>query len=288
MLYSSKMQNTNRTVKSSYQLISFDLDGTLLNSKKEISERNIAAVNAALSQNKTVIFSTGRSLTEVQEYIPLFPHLRYISLANGALLYDLKEQKELFHKKLSRKYILPLLNMLKTEDIMPIFITNHLMLDVEYMHNLAYYQADVYQKSIEQHAELVPHLVDTYLKEPFSMDKFLLFAPTAWLRDRLHEKILGLNLPLTVANSEATSLEITAKGISKGSALRRLCKLLDLSMENTIAVGDSGNDAKILQTAGLAIAMANATDDIKTLADVIVADCDHDGCAEVIEHFLLK
>ena len=59
------------------------------------------------------------------------------------------------------------------------------------------------------------------------------------------------------------------------------------AIEQTIAVGDADNDTMALKTAGLAVAMGNATEPIKALADVIVADCDHNGCAEAIDKYLL-
>ena len=69
--------------------------------------------------------------------------------------------------------------------------------------------------------------------------------------------------------------------------LEKLCEYLDLPLKQTIAVGDADNDTMALKTAGLAVAMGNATGPIRELADVIVADCDHDGCAEAIDKYLL-
>ena len=77
------------------------------------------------------------------------------------------------------------------------------------------------------------------------------------------------------------------KGIDKGVGLKKLCEHLGLPLEQTIAVGDADNDTMALKTAGLSIAMGNATEPIKALADVIVADCDHNGCAEAIDKYLL-
>ena len=69
--------------------------------------------------------------------------------------------------------------------------------------------------------------------------------------------------------------------------LKKLCEHLGLPLEQTIAVGDADNDTMALKTAGLSIAMGNATEPVKALADVIVADCDHNGCAEAIDKYLL-
>ena len=67
----------------------------------------------------------------------------------------------------------------------------------------------------------------------------------------------------------------------------QLCEYLGIPVEETIAVGDADNDIEVLKTAGLAIAMGNAAEHVKAIADVMVADCDHDGCAEAIGKYLL-
>jgi HAD superfamily hydrolase (TIGR01484 family) len=106
-------------------------------------------------------------------------------------------------------------------------------------------------------------------------------------RARTVERIKAAGLETALALAESTSLECSAKGIDKGVGLKKLCEHLGLPLEQTIAVGDADNDTMALKTAGLAVAMGNATEPIKALADVIVADCDHNGCAEAIDKYLL-
>ena len=91
-----------------------------------------------------------------------------------------------------------------------------------------------------------------------------------------------------LANAEQASLEISAVGVTKGTGLKKLCEHLGISLEETIAVGDADNDIDVLKTAGLSVAMGNANDTVKSICDVVVSDCDHDGCAEVIEKYLLN
>ena len=77
-------------------------------------------------------------------------------------------------------------------------------------------------------------------------------------------------------------------GIGSKSAQRLAFHVLNLPMEQTIVVGDADNDLEALKKAGLAVAMANAGEAVKAVADVVVADCDHDGCAEAVERYLLR
>ena len=93
-------------------------------------------------------------------------------------------------------------------------------------------------------------------------------------------------LPVEYASGIPNNFEITAAGVSKGAGLRLLCRRLGLDIRQTIACGDEGNDVSILRAAGLGVAMGNATAEAKAAADVVVADCDHDGVAEAIGRFL--
>ena len=86
-------------------------------------------------------------------------------------------------------------------------------------------------------------------------------------------------------DAETTSLEISAKGTDKGKGLEKLCEFLNIPLSQTIVVGDADNDIEAMKKAGLAVAMENANERVKALADVIVSDNDHDGCREVLQNY---
>lgn len=103
--------------------------------------------------------------------------------------------------------------------------------------------------------------------------------------DRL-EPVLKQQLPhLGIHRSKPTYLEITSGEVSKPSAMAFLCQRYGIPKEESIAVGDSWNDAAMIEFAGLGIAMGNAPDDIKKLARHVTATNDEDGVARVIEQF---
>ena len=94
-------------------------------------------------------------------------------------------------------------------------------------------------------------------------------------------------LGLSVATGEGYTVEYNAAHVDKGSGLAVLCRHLSIKPSETIAVGDSGNDLPVFRMAGLSVAMGNANQSIREKADVVVADNNHDGCAEAIEKYLL-
>ncbi len=87
--------------------------------------------------------------------------------------------------------------------------------------------------------------------------------------------------------SSATNMEITHRDASKGVAVTKLCQLFDLSPARVMALGDSGNDASMLRAAGLGVAMGNAPDAIKAIANAVTARNDEDGAAIAIEKYCL-
>lgn len=81
-----------------YKLIAFDIDGTLLNSNKQISKKTQEAIARAVAHNKIVILNTGRNLAKLEKFYDILPGVRYLNCISGALVYDLKEKKALYQK----------------------------------------------------------------------------------------------------------------------------------------------------------------------------------------------
>ena len=120
-------------------------------------------------------------------------------------------------------------------------------------------------------------------ENPGKILKFNIYHRSTESREKNFKRFENLNLAVDYA--EKTALEITPKNISKGSGLKELCNFLKIDIAESVAVGDAPNDTEILQTAGLAVAMGNATAEIKKIADFVTADNDNDGVAVAIEKF---
>ena len=84
-------------------------------------------------------------------------------------------------------------------------------------------------------------------------------------------------------------LEVVPKGMNKGEAVKMLCKLLDVEIENAVACGDAANDLAMLKAAGIGVAMINGSDEVKAVADYITTrDNNHDGVAEAADKFFYE
>ena len=251
---------------SKYKVIAFDMDGTLLNSRKQISEHTLEAINRAFDAGKEVILSTGRCVAELREYFKRIPRLRYVVCSSGAILYDVKEEKILYSNSISIELAEKILAESKKEDLMVHLLAIESIVQKKDIPQMERFGMGVYRPMYEKVTTQVDDIYEYYKEHSFEVPKLNLYHATT---------------------EGKTALECSATGVTKGTGLLRLCEHLGVEPEETIAVGDADNDLNILETAGLAIAVGNANEHVKAVAAVVVNDCDHDGCAEAIDKYLL-
>ena len=268
-----------------YQLIALDLDGTLLNSRKELPADAAAAIRAACAAGKTVVFDTGRAVSELDEPAALLPEVRYAVFSSGGGLYDIHERKTFGLHPIPDALVRRILALGRTKDVMPqLVLPEQDVIQASHMDHLEHFNMGIYRPLYEKAMTLVP---DIYAfaescREPVLKLNLYHADPAERIRTRAQLETPELEL----VYSEISSLECSAAGVSKGSGLERLCGLLGIPPAECIAVGDADNDLPMLRTAGLGIAMGNASEHVKAAADRVVSDCDHGGCAEAVQMLL--
>ncbi len=272
---------------SQYELIAFDMDGTLLNSRKEITPLTLAALNRAADAGKMIALSTGRCRPELDSYLSLIPKIRYLICTSGALVYDVYTQEEILKRSLEPSLVKALLKLAIKEGAMMHLLDRESIVQTDQFQHMEQYGMGVYKPMYERVVTAWDNLYETYCASPFPVEKVNFYHTDLESRERTRRRIEEAGFPVILADAERGSLEISAAGVDKGSGLRKLCERLNIPVSRTIAAGDADNDISILKAAGLSVAMGNALPHIKELADVTVSDCDHDGCAEIIDSWLL-
>ncbi len=269
----------------SYKLIALDVDGTLLNSKKELTSNTIQAIQSAIQKGKEVVISSGRCLPELKDILDKIPEIRYLIMSSGAMVYDLKNHKVIYSNLIDIPTIHKILNISKEHDILVHVLCDQSIVDSNKGHRLKDYQMGVYQPMYDAIATYVDDIyayVDQ-LNKP--LEKINLYHKNQTDREESAAKLKELNISLKYA--EQTSIECSALNVNKGTGLKKLCQYLQIDEKDTICVGDAHNDLEIFEVAGLSIAMGNATKDIQEKANVVVKDNDHEGVAQAIEEYLL-
>ena len=271
--------------KKGYRLIALDMDGTLLNSQKQISPYTREMIQRAVEAGKEVVLSTGRCIPELEETFAQLPELRYAICVSGSLLYDVRERKPILSYPLQPNLCNRILQEGRKEDVMVHFLGLKSIVQEDRLDCMDRYGMGIYTDMFRKVTSPVKDIYAYYEQYQMPLNKLNLYHATVEARARTMKRLSGL--PLEMVFAEGLSLECSAIGVTKGNGLLDLCHYLGIPIGETIAVGDADNDLAILRTAGLAVAMGNANENVKAICPVEVADCDHDGCAEAIERYLL-
>lgn len=267
------------------RLIAMDLDGTALQpDRRSFSPRLIAALEEAHKRGIAIAPVTGRQYTmlppAVQDH-PVWENL--VVLCNGGQIRKLATGELLYEKNISQTALKQLLALSRQLEIPIEFSVNGTLYLTE--ESLTQQQGHPHLEFhlntiLANHGKVVPSL------EPFcelAVEKCNLpYIPTE--KQQAAEELLN-KIDVSAVWSSASSMEITHPEAKKGIALEALCNLLDIPLANTMALGDSGNDESMLKSAGLGVAMGNAPDFIKMIADAITERSEEDGAAIAIERY---
>ena len=171
---------------STYKLIAFDMDGTLLNSGKQISAATLAAIEKAHDAGKIIVLSTGRCLAELSAYTSRIPGLRYLVCASGSLVYDLDEQKVLFSEPLMPEQVIPIMEIAASEKPMTHILSLRSVVDQDDIDRLEDFHMEIFRPFFEQVADTYPNLKKNYVSEPFPVNKLNLYHRDAASLSLIH------------------------------------------------------------------------------------------------------
>ena len=264
------------------KLLALDMDGTLLNSQKKISPKTRAALRHFHDLGGIVALSTGRGMVELYDYPEeIQEFVDYGILLSGAMIYDFNNNKTLFYQSLPEDLGREVVQKIIMEDVMIQYMDRDKSVfgQREFDH-MADYHILAYKPMYDRVGTLVENMRQYAFDHAGDVAKANFYHRDPEARLRSKERIK--DYPITIAFTEKTSLEVSPLGVSKGKGLEILCSHLGLDLSDSVAVGDSNNDLTVLQTAGMSVAMGNATEEILAACDMVVSDNDHDGVAEVV------
>lgn len=263
-----------------------DLDGTMLNTDKKITEENLSAVSQALSAGHKIVINTGRPLSACLNHIQELGLERegcYAVTCNGGVIYDCYTGKVLFQKTIPLEYVRHIFKETAQRGIHCHTYSSEYVLAERMTPELQFY-TDI------THApyKIIPDLLDQLVEEPAKVIAINMSGNRQILEDYRQDIKEWSDDKLSIFFSSDWYLEHVPYGVSKGAAINHLCSYLNIPLSSTVAVGDEENDISMLHTAKIGVAMANAGLRVKACADYITQnDCDHSGVAEVIHRFIL-
>ncbi|WP_274652486.1 Cof-type HAD-IIB family hydrolase [Paenibacillus humicola] len=245
------------------KLVALDMDGTLLNDRQEVSETNALWIRRALDAGITVSFATGRGFQSAAPYAEQLGLDTPMVTVNGSEIW--RRPHEL-HKR----------TLMPAETI-------------ERLHGIAkkypacWYWAYTAEGVYNKEKWLEPG--SGY--EGFSWLKFGYYLEDRAVLDRIYEEAAAFG-SLEITNSSPWNWEMNPAGVSKAAGLRELCAMLGIDMSQVAAMGDSLNDIAMIREAGLGVAVGNAQEAVKEIADAITTGHNEDAVAHLIRDYVLK
>lgn len=269
------------------KLIAIDMDGTLLNSKNQLTDRTFNAINKAQEKGVKVVIATGRVLKSALHYSKELNLDSYVSACNGAIVVDefstpvLKKPigKGDLEKVMELGHSLGIYFHFYNEDT---FFTKTLVQEV----------IDYYTPTTEKFqsqaigVEIYDNISDIVSIGDLSIYKFLFIDNDKDKLKILREKLVDMDT-IDISSSWNNNIEVMAKGASKGNSIEYLCNEFGINRSQVMAIGDNENDLSMIQYAGFGVAMENGEDVVKKAAKYITASNEEDGVAKVIEKFVL-
>jgi hypothetical protein len=270
------------------KMVALDLDGTTLNSEREITPRTIAAFEACRDKGVHVVVSTGRTYTALPENVTGAPGIEYAITSNGAHINDIKTGEAIYSDFLDPSAVEEVARLkAETGAFIEVFIDGVAYTDESYLEDVrtngcAYRSAEYVLWSRKGKPNVSAFMLEN--KDRVENVNFI-FATL----DRLEEcrtQIESID-KATITTSFPNNLEVGGPNTSKKTALIELMKRLDVDKSELMCCGDAPNDIQMLELAAVGVAVDNAWGGTKDHADYITASNDNDGVAKAIEKFVL-
>ena len=272
---------------SDIRLIALDLDATLLNSDKELTPGNRAALEKVAALGVEIVPATGRFFSGMPEAIKNLPFLHYAVTVNGAQVYDVRKDCAVSRAEMPLPLALEIMEYL---DGLPLIYDCYQDNDGWMSQNLweiagEYAPNEHYRKLLRDFRHPVPELKAFLRERGRDIQKISLYVKTKEYHKALYAELTRRFPDALVTSSIWNNIELNSRDGNKGDAVLKLAETLGLRREQVMCFGDGLNDLSMIEKAGIGVAMGNSEPEVLAAADWIAPDCDHDGVAAGIERF---
>ncbi|MFC1948832.1 Cof-type HAD-IIB family hydrolase [Chloroflexota bacterium] len=268
-----------------YKLLVVDIDGTLLDKNRHITAEDTAALTRVSESGTEVSLSTGRVVDACRDILNQLGLDGYHMFFDGALVYNPTRGEEVYADPIKKESVRQLVEF-----------THQIGLDIDLYSTMRFFaERETWATDIRRDFFNLPATIvdfNTIWQTERVMKSTLVVASDeekakaneVYLRfkDRLH-----FSWTRTPAYPDIDFINVISPDASKGKALEALASFLGISLEEVMAIGDGVNDIPLLSAVGLAVAMENASDELKAVADYMTSGIGHNGVAEAVNRFLL-
>ena len=287
-----------------YKLIAIDLDGTMLNSYGEVTENTRNTIKKVIEQGTDVIIASGRPIDSIKTIAKEIGSENYFIAGNGALIYDIKNDKIIYEKYMSKQKALEIIKICEENSITYNVYTDKTILSKSLKYNVLYYHKENLKKeeSKKTNISIVKDMYE-YVKN-MQEDKFLKITicdESKTVFNSIIRKIkeIGEIEVLDVSHMSRKMIrqgteevpieyyytEISLANVDKWDAIEFLIEKLSIKKEEVIAIGDNINDKKMIENAGVGIAMKGSTPVVIDVAKDVAETNNEDGVAKILQKY---
>lgn len=263
-----------------HKIIFIDIDGTLRNDKKEITEKTKEAIHKVKEKGIYVVICSGRPRKYVEDISKEVLASGFVIDCNGGEIYDYEENQTIYVNALENEETKELWNIAERYNVQLIMISNG--------KRIVRKQTDddtdiLLEEPIENF--VTDNLVTQCVFSSLELEKIQHIKKEI----DVVKDIEIVNLSKCLVNDKLPKekpffLDITCKGTSKGNAIKKLCEYLKIELKDSVAIGDSYNDITMFEVVGNSVAMGNAPEDIKKMVDKVTDTNNEDGVAKFLEN----
>lgn len=274
------------------KIVALDMDGTLLDNHGQITERTQQTIQRAGKAGVHVVISTGRPYVGLPVALLQSIGVKYAITCNGAAIYKLPEKICMQESCMEADLVADIMERLQEKKVyFDAFIGGDGYGQISLHHYIDLLELPKATKEyVKTTRTLVADLAEYVRNRQLLVQKVTIQfvpLPDGTYQDREEVRGILMEYPqISFVSGGYHNLEFTRAGISKGKGLGFLAQHFQIPLEQSMACGDSQNDMDIMETAGIGIAMGNAEEEVKKLAEFVTATNQEDGVALAIEKYI--
>ena len=285
-----------------YKLVAIDLDGTMLNSYGIVTENTKKAIKRTIEKGIDVIIASGRPVDSIKTIANEIGSKNYFIAGNGALIYDIQKDKNIYENYLNKEKVLEIIKMCEENSISYNVYTDKTILAKALKYNVLYYYKENLKKPEDKqtHINIVENLYEyinkmeeeKFLKITICDENKSIFQSIIKKLDEIENiqvlEVSHMSRKMIQQGTEEIPIEyfyteISSKNTDKWYALEYLMKKLKIKKEEIVTIGDNMNDKKMIEEAGLGIVMGQSSPLIKEIANEITTTNEEDGVAIALD-----
>lgn len=266
--------------------IALDLDGTLLTEEKKITRKVRDTLEKASELGVEILIATGRSYAALPVDVCELPYIHYMVTSNGAKVYHFPGKELMMETYILPKQVEQLKDLIRELELdAEVFFDGQGYMNKEYHERILSGKTNRDIEYIRNTRKTTEDVCTILEKEIEKIENICFYFNTMEEKERCVQRVRQMD-DLTIASVFELNLEIGSKYADKMKGIRYVLDYLHISSEELLAIGDGENDIDMLKYAGTGVAMGNARDSLKEVADDVTRTNEEDGVADAIEKYI--